>query len=418
MSIVNAIEPPVHISDAIRKASRKTGTDFNYLLTTAARESAFKQTARAKTSSAAGLFQFIDKTWLQTLKEEGPRFGLGEYASKIFRTESGKYYVPDDKARDRILRLRYDPDVASVMAGAFTRQNADYLKEQIGRTPSQGELYIAHFLGAEGANKLITLAEDAPHQRADRHFPRAAEANRGIFYSHGTPNTVAQVYENLVSDHSRFEATMVAGLPAADEAGQAEAAPAQAAKEDPGLGKRIQLAAANLLDARPDVSGLFRGPIIGPPRINLASLLPEASGPRPALLGQVPQAMEKPAAAPSGHGTAPAPGIAEAVAMEVAENKGTTGSIGVWTTMVLHPDETAPQVPPPSRKEKPAVAAARSDAAPETVAAKAKKREDTAAPVKRTRPSQAIQISHGNALSRADRFSRTDFWQSVGRDSS
>ena len=37
------------------------------------------------------------------------------------------------------------------MAGAFTKANSDYLATKLGRQPSEGELYIAHFLGAGGA---------------------------------------------------------------------------------------------------------------------------------------------------------------------------------------------------------------------------------------------------------------------------
>lgn len=210
MALVSTVEPPVHVSNAIRKASKATGANFEYLLTTAARESNFKSHAKAKTSSAAGLFQFIEGTWLQTLKEEGARFGLGKYSPHIFKTSSGRYYVPNRQLRAEILKLRHDPEASSMMAGAFTQQNAGYVGERLGREPTQGELYIAHFLGPSGATKLISLAEDNPSTRADQHFRRAARANRGIFYSDGRPRSASQVYDLLVSDHSRLEALTVA----------------------------------------------------------------------------------------------------------------------------------------------------------------------------------------------------------------
>lgn len=207
MTLVSPLdEAPVRVSDAIRKASEATGADFDYLLTTAARESNFQARARAETSSAAGLFQFIESTWLQTVKEEGDRFGLDKYGPHIQRTESGNYTVPNPELREEILGLRHDPEVAATMAGAFTQQNEEYVSDKLGRQPSEGELYIAHFLGANGATRLITLASQDPSARADAHFPKAAAANRGIFYSDGQARSASQVYEMLVSDHSKLGA--------------------------------------------------------------------------------------------------------------------------------------------------------------------------------------------------------------------
>ncbi|MDH3579953.1 MAG: transglycosylase SLT domain-containing protein [Hyphomicrobiales bacterium] len=210
MALVSPVEAPLRVSDAIKKASAATGTDFSYLLTTAARESNFQPQAKAKTSSAAGLFQFIENTWLQTVKEEGGRFGLEKYSPHIFKTSSGRYYVPDREIRSEVLKLRHDPEVSAMMAGAFTQQNAEYVGSRLGRKPNQGELYIAHFLGPAGATKLISLAENRPSARADAQFPKAAAANRGIFYSYGKARSVSQVYEMLVSDHSRMESLAVA----------------------------------------------------------------------------------------------------------------------------------------------------------------------------------------------------------------
>ena len=210
MALVSPVEAPAHVSDAIRKASAATGVNFQYLLTTAARESNFKPQAKARTSSAAGLFQFIESTWLQTLKEEGARYGLGKFSPHIFKTSSGRYYVPDRQVRQEILALRHNPEAASLMAGAFTQQNAEYVEDRLGRKPTQGELYIAHFLGRGGATRLISLASENPNARADAYFPKAAGANRGIFYSSGRPRSLSQVYDLLVSDHSRLEALTVA----------------------------------------------------------------------------------------------------------------------------------------------------------------------------------------------------------------
>ncbi len=192
------------INSTIQAASRTTGTSFDFLLRTAARESAFDPTAKASTSSARGLFQFIDTTWLAMVKEEGPRYGLAQYASAIDRTASGRYVVSDPAKRAEILKLRDDPIVSALMAGALASRNSDYLAANIGREPSSGEPYIAHFLGASGARKLISMAQNQPSASAASAFPDAARANRSIFYTRdGSARNVADVYAGLVAKHDR-----------------------------------------------------------------------------------------------------------------------------------------------------------------------------------------------------------------------
>src|ERR1700730_12927587 len=146
------------VTAAIRQASQATGTSFNYLLATAQVESGLNPQAGASTSSARGLFQFIETTWLATMKAAGPRLGHGRSAYAMRPGASGRYVVRDPAMRGEILRLRSDPTANAVMAGAFTKANASALNERLGRSPSEGELYIAHFLGADGAGRLIALA--------------------------------------------------------------------------------------------------------------------------------------------------------------------------------------------------------------------------------------------------------------------
>jgi len=190
------------VTGAIRQASRLTGTSFQYLLATAKVESNFNPNASVGTSSAGGLFQFIDQTWLQTLKTAGPSLGYGQYAAAIERTSSGSYVVADPAMRSRIMSLRQDPAANAVMAGAFTKDNAERLATRLGRQPTEGELYVAHFLGANGAAKLIGLAATRPRESAASYFPSAAGANRSIFYDRdGAPRSLAQVARALVGKY-------------------------------------------------------------------------------------------------------------------------------------------------------------------------------------------------------------------------
>jgi hypothetical protein len=189
------------IAGAIKQAANSTGTSFEYLLTTAKMESNFNPSAKASTSSARGLFQFIDQTWLGTVKEAGAQLGYGNYADAITKSSSG-YSVSDPAARTAILKLRDDPQAASAMAGVFTQSNSFKLTGKIGRRPTDGELYMAHFMGVGGAAKLIANAEDNPQASGARLFPNAAAANRSIFYERGRARSVSEVYSVLTSRYA------------------------------------------------------------------------------------------------------------------------------------------------------------------------------------------------------------------------
>ncbi|KRR04779.1 transglycosylase [Bradyrhizobium jicamae] len=186
------------IAGSIRQAASTTGASFEYLLATAKMESNFNPKAAATTSSARGLFQFIDQTWLGTVKEAGPHLGYDKYADAITKNSDGRYSVDDPTARAAIMRLRDDPEAASAMAGVLTQSNSFKLTGKIGRRPTDAELYMAHFMGVGGAGKLIQSAEDNPNASAVRMFPNAAAANQSIFYDRsGQPRSVSQVYSVL-----------------------------------------------------------------------------------------------------------------------------------------------------------------------------------------------------------------------------
>jgi hypothetical protein len=193
----------LQIAGAIKQAADVTGTSFEYLLSTAKMESNFNPKAGASTSSARGLFQFIDQTWLGTVKEAGAQLGYGKYADAITKSPSGGYSVGNPAARTAILKLRDDPAASSAMAAVLTQSNSFKLTGKIGRRPTDGELYMAHFMGVGGAAKLITNAEDNPKASGARLFPNAAAANQSIFYDRsGRPRSVSEVYSVLTSRYA------------------------------------------------------------------------------------------------------------------------------------------------------------------------------------------------------------------------
>lgn len=185
------------VEAAIQRAAKATGVDFAFLMKTAGRESGMNPQARATTSSAAGLFQFVEQTWLSTLKQHGSKYGYARYAELISRGADGRYRVEGGEARKAVMDLRLDPHAASLMAGELASDHAAYLKGRTGRTPTSGELYAAHFLGPQGSARLIEAVENSPGAIAANLFPEAARANKSIFYRDGRPASVAQVYANL-----------------------------------------------------------------------------------------------------------------------------------------------------------------------------------------------------------------------------
>ncbi|MDP5102914.1 MAG: transglycosylase SLT domain-containing protein [Erythrobacter sp.] len=193
---IAAVQPGTPVEAAIADAAQRTTVDFDYLLAQAEVESSLNPNARATTSSASGLYQFIDNTWLGTVKKHGDRFGLGAVADEIGMTASGSAYVADPARREAILALRNDPQVASLMAAGLAEDNRAHLMPILGRQPNHSELYLAHFLGAGGAGRFLSELQADPNQSAPALFARPAAANRRIFYSgDGSPRSLAQVMD-------------------------------------------------------------------------------------------------------------------------------------------------------------------------------------------------------------------------------
>lgn len=218
---VQPISVPQSLAYVLNSAGTKSGVDFDYLLQTAIRESSLNPGAKASSSTAVGLFQFLESTWLQVMKDEGPRLGYQNYADAITETSDGDFVIKDARIRAEVLKLREDPQIAADLAAAFTRNNGAYLQGKFGRMPSAGELYIAHFLGPKGAEKLFTAGLADPDQVAAKLFPKQARANPTIFYEDGQARTIRQVYKALVAKHeggpsgpdAAFAAQQLAGDP-------------------------------------------------------------------------------------------------------------------------------------------------------------------------------------------------------------
>src|SRR5215210_244268 len=173
---------PRWLAETVVRAAQVTNIDPAYMMALADKESSLLPNNKARTSSAEGLFQFVEGTWLEVLRRYGPKHGYGAEAEAI-RLVQGRPVVSDDKDRERILRLRRDPYLSALMAGEMINTHRETLAGKVARDPSFSELYMAHFLGVNGASRFVELLSDKPDKSAPAAFPRAAKANRTLFFA-------------------------------------------------------------------------------------------------------------------------------------------------------------------------------------------------------------------------------------------
>ncbi len=187
---------PAIVGD-IKRASQSAHVDFAFMVATAAQESGFQPDAKATTTNATGLYQFIDSTWLNAVKQWGGKYGLGQYASQI-QLADGRATVTDPALRQQILDLRKDPAVSASLAAELASSNKSEVEHALGRSASPTDLYLAHFLGARGATEFARQIESDGSAKAADLLPQAAAANRAVFYDEsGQAKTVAQIYGNF-----------------------------------------------------------------------------------------------------------------------------------------------------------------------------------------------------------------------------
>ena len=199
---------------AIAAASRRTGVDFGYLLRQAEVESALNPQARAATSSAAGLYQFIEGTWLDMAERHGAKYGL-------------------TGGRADLLAARHDPHMASYMAAELAAENAAALETRWGGEVGATELYLAHFLGAGGAAEFLAARDAAPGRAAAGLLPEAAAANRAVFYdAGGRARSVTEVYDRFAAKFASADDSAPAS-PARSASASAPASAQTLAQADP-----------------------------------------------------------------------------------------------------------------------------------------------------------------------------------------
>jgi hypothetical protein len=219
MSVSSITSTTGSIQAAIQSAAAKTGIDFDYLLGQAQVESGMRSDAHARTSSASGLYQFIDQSWLSVVKQHGAENGLAWAANAISSDARGHLSVSDPATKQAILQMRNDPQVASLMAAEHAADNKQALEASLGRETTGTDLYMAHFLGLGGARSFLKTMAANPGVSGAAMFPAAANANRGIFYnSNGQPRTLAAIYDRFSSKLGAGAAASGSGMSAVMQA--------------------------------------------------------------------------------------------------------------------------------------------------------------------------------------------------------
>jgi hypothetical protein len=166
------------VKDTVLTAAALIGVSPDTLANFARVESGFQTRIKAKSSSATGLFQFINSTWRGMMDQYGDKLGIPKDAKPT------------------------DPVASSLLAAQFIKLNSEVLRRKLGREPSTADSYMAHFLGPTGASKFLSAS---PNAIAAEVMPGAATANKSIFYGPSGPRTVGEVYtlmSNKVNNQS------------------------------------------------------------------------------------------------------------------------------------------------------------------------------------------------------------------------
>lgn len=158
------------IKAIISENSKKAGVDPSLMVAFAAMESELNPNAKAPGGSAAGLFQFMPKTWQEQLSTHGKKYGLDPSTTP------------------------FDPKAATLLAGEYVKTNSAALRG-IAPNPGPVEMYLAHMLGAGGAQRFLKTGKS---EVAAVHFQGPAKRNRSIFYSSdGKALTIGEVYAGI-----------------------------------------------------------------------------------------------------------------------------------------------------------------------------------------------------------------------------
>lgn len=255
ISAVSGRQVRPDVVDGLKSASEKTGVSFEFLVAQATRESGLNPAAKASTTSARGLFQFTSQTWLEVFKANGAKYGQGDLAKKIKRNDDGSLEVADPMTRKSILDMRQNPEMSALMAAEYAKTNEKRLEARLNREVGPSDLYLAHFLGPNGAARFLDVQEKTPDKAAAKILPAAAKHNHSVFYEGNKPRSVAAVYSQVrasidgtiqrLEETGKSQETEQVRIAEATQAAQAEAARVRNTARDALLSQPVPALPAN-----------------------------------------------------------------------------------------------------------------------------------------------------------------------------
>jgi hypothetical protein len=187
----------------INAAAEKEGLDPELLQKIGGAESSLRAGAKNPKSTAKGLFQFVDKTWAEMGGKPGEQ---------------------------------YNPQKNAELGAKYVKKNFQALAQTLGREPSYGEVYAAHFFGPTGAKTLLTKADpNAPIEKSLAMFESPKRVAKVLKQN---PNLKGKTTAQVLAD---LDAKMGSKKPVATEAPAAPTtAPTTApAKSSPGRLRRL-----------------------------------------------------------------------------------------------------------------------------------------------------------------------------------
>ena len=192
---------PVRTRDTVRlaleQAAYATGMDAGMLQRIAERESRLDPAARSRSSSATGLMQFTRDTWLEVVRDFGPRHGLASEAAALQTDREGQIETRDPRTMRRILLLRENARYSALLAAERLRAARPGLEQALGREATPSDLYLVHLLGHTGARRFLAALRDTPQRSSVAVLGDPARANPGVFERGGASLPVARAYAEL-----------------------------------------------------------------------------------------------------------------------------------------------------------------------------------------------------------------------------
>ncbi len=191
-TIPDSLPPPS--GDAVPPTS---GPGFDQLIAAAQAEA--ERRAKVTETTGATADRFSDQAWLAIIRAHGGEIGLSAQAAAIQKDGRGQMTVADSVMRARIMALRNNPVIVSVMASRRAGDARAVLTTVLGRVPTADEMRVASALGGKEASLLFKARQASGDQPAANVLPSAAAARRAVFFRpDGTPQTVNDVLARLM----------------------------------------------------------------------------------------------------------------------------------------------------------------------------------------------------------------------------